>query len=314
LGILSLLKYLSLACLAAGLLLGCAPATKNAGSPDQAAARADAPPPKNLILSEYTAGGLKDYLADVGSIGHGYFAVAVDGGDYAWWLCDQIACTRTRSWERARALEDCRKESGGVDCIILAENRNILLDYQTYPIPLPPLAAADIPPQAASTAPQPPAPPADQRAKKDRPGWTVDQLHGCWIWNLAPDGEADIVTWTGACATDGTATGMGVLEWKDVERYIGPMQAGRKEGQGKKVNAWGETYAGGFKYGEHDGHGTYVWSDGSRYDGNYTDGYANGLGTFTERGEVYSGEWKNGCFDDGKKKYRILRRNVPGCS
>jgi hypothetical protein len=306
---------LSAVSLAATLLMSCAPATTTAPSSSGQTAEKEAAAPEKLILSEYTAGGLKDYLAEIGSIGHGFFAVAVDGGDYAWWLCDQAVCTHSRSWQRSRALEDCRKESGGLDCVILAENRDIVLKYQAYPIPLPPLAASDVPatPVAATTS-RPPAPPADQRAQKGRPGWTVEQTHGCWVWNKTPDSDADVATWTGACGTDGKATGAGVLEWKDIERYIGPMVEGRKDGQGKSVNAWGDSYEGGFKNGEHEGQGTYVWGDGSRYQGNYKAGYANGFGTFTERGETYQGEWKNGCFDDGKKQYRILNSKVPGCS
>jgi len=293
----------SMLCLAALLVASCA--TKPTS---------EAAAPENLILTEDTAAGLKEYQGKVGSIGHGYFAVAVDGSGWWYWSCKTTSCIGNRAAYKADALRDCRANNDGIDCVILAQDQDIVLKYRTYPVPLPPMT--DQPPassQPQTAASRPPALPADQLAKKGHPGWAVDQLHGCWVWNQRPE-KHEVATWTGACAPDGTATGEGVLEWKDYARYIGSMKNGREDGPGKMVNAYGESYEGGHKDGEHDGQGTYVWSDGARYQGGYKNGYANGTGVFTFRNETYSGEWKNGCFNDGKKKYRILNNNIPGCT
>jgi hypothetical protein len=123
-----------------------------------------------------------------------------------------------------------------------------------------------------------------------------------------------VVTWTGSCAEDGLALGEGVLEWKNIERYTGTMKNGRKDGHGKLVNRWGDTYEGGYKAGVFDGKGTYVWSDTARYEGEYLNGYPNGSGVYTFRNEVHRGEWKNGCFNDGKETFRINDNDVVACS
>ena len=273
--------------------------------------------PKKIVLTEFTTAGLKEYQDGIGSTGHGFFAVAVDGADYAYWYCRAIACIETRASNKTRALDDCRERSKGVDCIVLMQDQDAVHEYQTYPIPLPPPSAADAAQQAAAKpvdrASWPAPPPVEQMEKEGHPGWDVDRLHGCWVWNNKPH-KGDAVTWTGLCGPEGKATGDGVLEWLSKSRYVGTMKAGKEDGQGRYVNAWGDTYEGGFKEGEQDGRGTYVWSDGARYEGGYKMGYPDGFGTFTERGEVYRGEWKNGCFNDGNKKYRILDNNVPGCS
>jgi len=300
------------------LLAGCAaqPASDKpeANKPENAKPATAAATPGKLLLTEWTLEGLKEFQSKIGSTGHGYFAVTADGSDYAYWYCPGVSCTGQRSELKRKALQRCHEQFPGTDCVIFAEDQDIVLDYQTYPIALPPPAAGE---QTASVqtpaAARPAPPPTEQMAAVGRPGWAVDDLHGCWVWNIAPE-KADVVTWTGACAADGTANGDGMLEWKDSERYTGPMKNGRKDGQGKTVNAYGDSYAGGFKAGEHDGHGKYIWSDGASYEGEYTNGYPNGSGVFSFRNDVYSGEWKNGCFNDGTKKYRILNRKVAGCS
>lgn len=283
------------------------------------ASRADEAPQK-LILTKDTAAGLQEYQTKVGSVGHGVFAVSVDGVHWAYWECSQSVCSDARSAQKTKALRDCEESSGGIKCIVLAQDQDVLLEYQTVPVPLASLpdpsssgTGAAATGQAVEAGTRPPAPPAGQLARINRPGWSVDQLHGCWVWDQNPKTDDEVASWTGACAPDGSATGQGSLERKNIERYAGGMKEGRKDGQGKMVNSYGEQYEGGFRNGKLSGHGKYTWSDGANYEGNYTDDFADGNGTFTEGDKVYSGQWKMGCFDDGQKKYSISMNGKGGC-
>ena len=53
-------------------------------------------------------------------------------------------------------------------------------------------------PVAVAADSRPPAPPADQQARPDHPGWSVDEATGCWIWNPEP-GSDDVFHWSGGC-------------------------------------------------------------------------------------------------------------------
>jgi hypothetical protein len=298
-----------LAVIIAALAAGCTaqPGSKNPGSQSTAP---ETSAPTGLVLTQETAAGLKQYQGDVGSTGHGYFAVATDGGTYGYWFCPVVNCTGARAELKSKALSLCDKNNDGRPCVILAEDQTIVLPYRAIPIALPPLDETTAPATQAA-GPRPPAPPADQLAKDGRLGWTVDSLHGCWIWNWYPDRTE--VTWTGLCAPDGPATGEGVLEWKDKQRYVGEMKNGRKDGRGKMVNASGDIYEGTYKNGALDGKGVYAWGDGARYEGEYKDGKETGFGVFTFEGKTYSGQWVDGCFNDGTKRYRILNDDVASC-
>jgi hypothetical protein len=164
----------------------------------------------------------------------------------------------------------------------------------------------------AAAASRPPVPPADQTAKVGHPGWLVEQLHGCWIWDFTPSNK-DVVTWSGPCAPNGPATGDGVLEWKGNLRFYGTMKDGRKTGHGSQVTSEGDQYEGDYKDGVFFGHGVYIWADGSRYDGEWNNN-PEGLGEYTDPSQHYRGQWKNGCFRrEAGKTYLITIDDSGSC-
>jgi hypothetical protein len=259
--------------------------------------RADDPPAPlpDLVLTQGAIKGLKEFQSKVGSTGHGYLAVSPDGVNWAYWLCRETNCSGQRAQDKSKALDDCRDNNYGVDCVILAQDQTVVLEYLGPPDPKRPK------PQMAAS--HPPAPPAKQIATKGRPGWTVDALHGCWIWNRKPVLE-NFITWSGACAPDGPAIGPGLLDWGD-ERFYGEMKDGRKFGKGLLIDEWGGHARGTWKNGLIDGQVVYVWDDGSHYEGPFAGGYPNGHGIFTDKGKIYEGEWKNGCLVDKRLDWSI---------
>jgi hypothetical protein len=77
-------------------------------------------------------------------------------------------------------------------------------------------------------------PPPDVRAAPGKPGWSVDQRTGCWLWNANPQPD-QTVHWSEGCSPVGRATGRGVLEWRTgglVTRYEGEWREGRADGHG----------------------------------------------------------------------------------
>jgi len=114
--------------------------------------------------------------------------------------------------------------------------------------------------------------------------WIVD-AGGCKIWDSTPQPN-ESVTWTGPCK-NGHANGKGVLVW-----YV----------NGRPY----ETYDGELTMGHYYGCGKQVWSSGSSYEGCYQNDRAHGQGTFRgTNGQVYSGNWVNGCFRQGDRRYAI---------
>jgi hypothetical protein len=165
----------------------------------------------------------------------------------------------------------------------------------------------------AVAASRPLAPPADQAAKIGHPGWLVEQNHGCWIWDFKP-AKNEVVTWSGACAPDGPATGDGVMEWKGNLRYYGAMKDGRKTGHGSQVTSEGDQYDGDYQDGVFSGHGVYIWADGARYEGAWKASVPEGHGVYTERNVRFDGEWKNGCYRyGGGKTYLIMIDDAGSC-
>jgi len=258
---------------------------------------ADQPPTPlpELVLTDEAIKGLKEFQDKVGSTGHGYLAVSPDGANWAYWLCSSASCLGQRSQDKAKALADCRSSNYGVDCIILAQDQAVLLEYLGPPNPKRPK------PQMAAS--HPPAPPADQIAREGHPGWTVDALNGCWIWNRKPFLDY-FITWSGTCAPEGPATGPGLLDWGD-ERFYGALKDGRKTGSGLLIDEWGGHVRGMWKDGVLDGPVAYAWADGSHYDGPFVKGYPNGHGVFTDKGKTYEGEWKDGCLVDKRIDWSI---------
>ena len=114
--------------------------------------------------------------------------------------------------------------------------------------------------------------------------WLMDTELGCrmWDWHPAPE---DTATWTGACR-GGVKVGRGVVQWfehgRPIDRFEGTFVAGRREGRG-----------------------VYVWNETDWYEGSYLDDVPNGPGTAYIAGEVFAGDWKQGCLSQGIKVVAI---------
>jgi len=79
-------------------------------------------------------------------------------------------------------------------------------------------------------------------------------------------------------------------------KYVGEIENGVPNGQGKSTNPNGRKYEGEWKDGSWGyGQGTYTFSNGNKYVGSWKDRKMNGQGTFTySNGSKYVGEWKDG--------------------
>ncbi len=152
-------------------------------------------------------------------------------------------------------------------------------------------------PLSALAASRPPAPPADEQASPDHPGWSVDPRSGCWLWNPFPKPN-ETVSWSGGCDAAGPATGSGVLEWRQGggwQRYEAPLRFGKLSGKGKLTSSNGSRYEGEWRDGEKNGQGLFVQGDGGRYEGMWKDGSYDGVGAATyASGDRYEGDWRGG--------------------
>jgi hypothetical protein len=141
--------------------------------------------------------------------------------------------------------------------------------------------------------------------------WAADPKSGCKAWNPHPQAK-ETISWTGACK-NGLAQGTGVLQWlKDgvpYERDEGEWRDGKQEGRGLQVWPTGR-YEGQLVSGEPEGRGV-LSSDSARYEGEFHGGRPDGVGALKNSGGVFDGAWKNGCFNDGKKKAAL---GVPASS
>ena len=118
-------------------------------------------------------------------------------------------------------------------------------------------------------------------AQEAPPGWIADPRTGCRAWNNYPQ-EDERITWDGPCV-NGMAHGRGVLRWFiDDDNY--------------------ETAEGEFREGKLNGRAVVTHESGT-FEGEFRDNRPNGEGTLrTVDGEVFSGTWKDGCFDqDGRR-------------
>ncbi len=198
-------------------------------------------------------------------------------------------------------------------------------------------ALAQPPPEASRPAP----PPEAAIAAPGRPGWMVETLRGCWLWNPAPR-EDEVATWFGACP-GGPAEGPGSAEFRlpadgadHAIRYIGTMRDGRPSGIGQFRGATGDGYAGewrdglphGFgiltaangdhfegewREGRRRGLGTQVLANGDRFEGAWQDDQPHGYGRAVLGGEAFSGLWTAGCFRDAAGAVAALGRALEEC-
>ena len=132
--------------------------------------------------------------------------------------------------------------------------------------------------------------------------WIADTKTGCKVWNPNPTaGEA--AAWTGACK-DGFADGRGVLKWlrgsQPYEQDEGEWRAGRQAGDG--TQSWpGGQYKGQLLDSLPHGSGVLTLGE-ARYDGRFLNGKPDGMGVLTNASGTFSGLWRDGCFNDGKRR------------
>jgi hypothetical protein len=120
--------------------------------------------------------------------------------------------------------------------------------------------------------------------------WLFDTVLGCRMWDWHPDPH-DKASWSGSCR-QGQKEGPGVVQWfehgQPIDRFEGTYRANRREGFGR-----------------------YVWNASDRFEGHYANGVPQGFGTAHIAGEVFSGEWRNGCLRKGP---RVVAIGVPRAS
>lgn len=102
--------------------------------------------------------------------------------------------------------------------------------------------------------------------------WIADAATGCRLRNDVPQAGAQ-VSWNGACV-DGLADGPGVATTTTGNRFEGTFHGGRRVG-----------------------HGVLTWLNGNRFEGEWRANKLNGSGTYDQAGHLFSGDWKDGCFD-----------------
>ena len=90
----------------------------------------------------------------------------------------------------------------------------------------------------------------------------------------------------------GLASGHGVIEWRNGDRFEGEMKNGEFDGQGSYTTKDGIRYEGGWKNGVKEGHGRTTFADGDYWEGIYSNGKQTDQGkmTFTSKpGKDFSG-------------------------
>lgn len=80
----------------------------------------------SIELSPSTAAAYDNYLGQLGTDNHGYFAVAEDGSGYGFTLCGAEACDADAL---KTALSGCKTGSEGKECRIFAIDREPQMDH-----------------------------------------------------------------------------------------------------------------------------------------------------------------------------------------
>ncbi len=111
--------------------------------------------------------------------------------------------------------------------------------------------------------------------------WIADPKSGCKVWDANPVPNAAI-SWSGGCA-NGFAQGRGALQYFE---------------NGKPS----DRYEGGMANGKNNGRGVFTGVDGDRYEGEWRDHLPNGYGTAIVGGQTFTGNWTNGCFQQGNRR------------
>jgi hypothetical protein len=117
--------------------------------------------------------------------------------------------------------------------------------------------------------------------------WLLDTQAGCRMWDWHPDPH-DRAVWNGSCRS-GLKEGRGTVQWfehgQPIDRFEGTYRLGKREGFGR-----------------------YDWNETDSFEGHYTADVPDGFGTAQIAGEVFAGEWRNGCLRKGE---RIVAITVP---
>jgi MORN repeat len=114
--------------------------------------------------------------------------------------------------------------------------------------------------------------------------WLYDTVLGCRMWDWHPDPH-DTASWSGACPK-GQKEGHGVVQWFE---------------HGQRIDRFEGTY----RHNRREGFGRYEWNEADRFEGFYVKGVPQGFGTARIAGEVFSGEWRNGCLRKGSRVVAI---------
>ena len=109
--------------------------------------------------------------------------------------------------------------------------------------------------------------------------------------------SAGDTTYRGSFTTDaksGAVNGTGTVQWKNGNRYEGPVVNTQLTGKGSFTWANGDTYVGDMVNAQPHGQGTYTFKSGDRYTGAWRNGQKHGIGRYTfANGSVWEGEFAN---------------------
>jgi hypothetical protein len=117
--------------------------------------------------------------------------------------------------------------------------------------------------------------------------WLYDTQAGCRMWDWHPDPK-DHAAWNGACP-HGLKQGRGIVQWFE---------------HGQAIDRFEGTYV----EGKREGFGRYDWNHDDTYEGHYASDVPDGFGTARIAGEMFAGDWKNGCLRKGD---RVVAIGVP---
>jgi hypothetical protein len=158
-----------------------------------------------------------------------------------------------------------------------------------------------------AAAGEPPA--ADRVVPGGKAGWATDGAGGCWVWVGGIEAGASDVTarWSGSCP-EGPAEGTGRsdIRWRvggqdRSMEYEGTLVRGKAEGSGRlTTKEAGQVIAveEGEYRNDHLAKGRVeMLRLGLVFEGGMRAGQPQGPGRLTLRGQVFEGEWQNGCLE-----------------
>lgn len=114
--------------------------------------------------------------------------------------------------------------------------------------------------------------------------WLLDTQTGCRMWDWHPDPH-DRAVWSGTCPR-GLKDGRGIAQWYEHGTAI-------------------DRFEGAYNHNKREGFGRYEWNASTRYEGHYANDVPDGFGTALVAGEVFAGDWKNGCLAKGMRTVAI---------